>query len=64
MAKLNSKEWFVATKHGVILKNVNGWAIMAKTKKEVESEASLQKSKNDIKIKKIELVDILGLAIN
>lgn len=58
MAKLNSKEWFVATKHGVILKNINGWAVMAKTKKEVVAEASLHKYEKDtiVEIKKIKLI--------
>lgn len=57
MAKLNSKEWFVATKNGVVLKNSDGWAMMGKTKTLVEHD--ILREDLDIKtveIKKIELV--------
>lgn len=38
MARLTSKEWFVAVKNGAIMANENGYAIMAKTKKSVERD--------------------------
>lgn len=38
MSRLTSKEWFVAVKNGVIMANENGYAIMAKTKTNVERD--------------------------
>lgn len=57
MAKLNSKEWFAATKNGVVLKNEEGWALMGKTKNQVEIDVNFEGfDPKTIEIKKIELI--------
>lgn len=57
MAKLNSKEWFAATKNGVVLKTDIGWALIGKTKTQVVDELVFEGfDPGTIEIKKIELV--------
>lgn len=59
MAKLNSKEWFVAVRNGIILKNSDGWALIGKTKTLVEDDAVYEGfDTKTIEIKKVELVII------